>query len=162
MYKIVFNNEVIDTLEEISYIKWKAASKCFIKTNKSEAEGFVCSKGIFNFLGSKTIEGAPEAEIVLDNISPQSQFSNAISRFTGDIDALKNWCFVNLRYKNNGKVLTDEFLFDSHKTCDEVNESILKYQNDINRHDRLEELIQSWNIAKQYIRENITEDIFEE
>ena len=45
MYKIIENNQIIDVMEDITYIKYLPNSKRSININRSQANGCVSSSG---------------------------------------------------------------------------------------------------------------------
>lgn len=55
MYKIVRNNQIIDVLEELSYVKCLPKTQKIIAVDKLQANGIVSSNGddIYHLLGTK-------------------------------------------------------------------------------------------------------------
>lgn len=55
MYKILHNNQIIDVMEDIRYVKYLPKSQKLIAVDKTQANGIVSSDGdtIYHILGTK-------------------------------------------------------------------------------------------------------------
>lgn len=94
MYKIIYNNQILDVLDQIQYVKYLPKTKYTILVDERQANGVISSNGseIYHILGTKNTFADKKKSVQIEEIDKEEydRLTTQVAKNNELIDKVKN------------------------------------------------------------------------